>query len=144
MSAWSAVPTRRFPATHARAFSLLELLVVVAVVGVLAAIAWPSYKDTVQKSRRADARVALLEAAQRLERCRTRHESYDHPECPIPTTSPEGHYQITESEPRSALTFRLRATPVGAQAGDAPNCGWLELDHRGQRAATGKASTACW
>jgi type IV pilus assembly protein PilE len=144
MSCGTAIKARRVSATRSRAFSLLEVLVVMAVVGILVAIAWPSYKDTVQKSRRADARVGLLDAAQRLERCRTRYEAYDHPDCAVPAASPEGHYRITEPESRSALTFLLRATPIGTQAADAPHCAWLELDHRGQRAAAGKAAAACW
>lgn len=144
MSCATAMQARRVRAAHSPGFSLLEVLVVLAVVGILVAIAWPSYTDTVQKSRRADARVALLDAAQRLERCRTQHEAYDHPDCAIPAASPEGHYRITEPEPRGTLTFLLRATPIGAQAGDAPDCGWLELDHRGQRGAVGEAAAACW
>lgn len=144
MSRGTAIKVRRVSATRSRAFSLLELLVVMAIAGILVTIAWPSYKDTVQKSRRTDARVALLDAAQRLERCRTQHEAYDHPDCAVPAASPEGHYRITEPEPRSALTFVLRATPTGTQAGDAPHCAWLELDHRGQRGAVGKAAAACW
>lgn len=144
MSCGPAIKVRRVSATHCRAFSLLELLVVMAIVGILVAIAWPSYKDTVQKSRRADAHVALLDAAQRLERCRTQHEAYDHLDCAVPAASPDGHYRITEPESRSALTFLLRATPIGVQAGDALHCAWLELDHRGQRGAVGKAAAACW
>ncbi len=125
-------------------FSLLELLIVLAVLAILSAVAWPSYQDTVHKSRRADARVALLEAAQLLERCQTVHQSYSHPDCIIPVQSPEGFYRITEPEARGAHTYRLRATPIGPQAADIPACAYLELAQTGQRSASGQAGAACW
>jgi type IV pilus assembly protein PilE len=132
------------PAARRGGFTLLELLIVVVAVAIVAAIAWPSYADSVYKARRADGRVALLEGAQRLERCLTRHDSYSHAACTVPVLSPDGHYRITEPEPRGPASFRLRATPTGAQAGDAASCAWLELDHRGQRTAAGKTGAACW
>jgi type IV pilus assembly protein PilE len=135
---------RQAPASRQSGFTLLELLLVVAMVAIVVAIALPSYSDSVYKARRADGRVALLEAAQRLERCMTRNDSYSHAACTIPELSPDGHYRITESEPRGPTSFRLRATPIGAQAGDAASCAWLELDHRGQRTALAKTGVACW
>lgn len=135
---------RQAPAARQGGFTLLELLLVVAMVAILVAIALPSYSDSVYKARRADGRVALLEAAQRLERCLTRHDSYSHAACTVAVLSPDGHYRITEPEPRGPASFRLRATPIGAQAGDAAACAWLELDHRGQRTALAKTGVACW
>lgn len=125
-------------------FSLLELLIALAVLAILSAVAWPSYQDTVHKSRRADARAALLEAAQLLERCHTVHQRYNHADCVIPAGSPEGFYRITEPVARSAHAYRLRATPIGAQASDAQACGYLELDQTGQRSASGHAAAHCW
>ena len=51
-----------------RGFTLVELMIVVAIVAILAAIGYPSYQNSVQKSRRADGRAALQEAAARQER----------------------------------------------------------------------------
>ncbi len=127
-----------------RAFTLIELLIVILILTILAAIAWPSFQQTIQTSRRADARVALLDAARGLERCQTRHDQYTHATCGVPQTSPEGYYRITEAQPRTATTYRLRATPIGAQIHDAESCAWLELDHRGQRTAAGTAGPSCW
>lgn len=136
---WLTGPLPRNPG-----FSLVEVLVVLALVATLAALAWPSYRETVYSARRTDARIALLGAAQVLESCHVRHERYSHPDCTVPEVSPNGHYRITEPQPREDAGFRLRATPIGAQAGDSRSCAWLELDHRGQRTVSGEAGTACW
>lgn len=125
-------------------FSLLELLIVLLAMAILIAVAWPVYKDSVHKVRRADARIALLQAAQRLERCHTRNDSYSHASCVVAPLSPDGYYRITEPDPRGPSSFLLRATPIGVQAGDAGSCARLEIDHRGQRNAAGKAAEACW
>lgn len=60
----------------AAGFTLMELMIVVAIVGILAAIAYPSYMDSVRKSRRADAKAALSNAVQALERYYTEKNTY--------------------------------------------------------------------
>ena len=62
--------------TRAAGFTLIELMVVVAVVAILASIAYPSYRDAVLKGRRAQARTALLELMQQQERYMTQHNTY--------------------------------------------------------------------
>lgn len=59
-----------------RGFTLIELMVVVAVIGILASIAYPSYQEYVRKSRRAEGRTALLELLQQQERYMTQNNTY--------------------------------------------------------------------
>lgn len=53
---------------RARGFTLIELMIVVAIVAILAAVAYPSYRDSISKSRRAEARAQLMDAVQYMQR----------------------------------------------------------------------------
>jgi type IV pilus assembly protein PilE len=130
-------------------FTLIELMIVVVIVGILVAVAYPSYQNQVRQTRRADGKAALLETAQRLERCFTRFNSYANGGCGIAAelggggvTSAEGWYLITDGNP-GAATFSLVATPQDAQATDT-RCGNLTLTHTGQRTASGTVPDTCW
>jgi type IV pilus assembly protein PilE len=113
-------------------FTLVELLIVVAIVGILALVAVPAYQDSVIKGRRADARVALNQLAQRLERCYTQYGAYDADECDIesPFDSPEGFYSV--SFVADATSYTVTAEPQGAQVKDV-KCGTLGLTSLGER-----------
>jgi type IV pilus assembly protein PilE len=126
--------------------TLIELMIVVVIIGILAAIAYPSYQNQVRDSRRADGKAALLQTAQQLERCYTRFASYNNAGCGValPVGSPEGFYQVTAAA-LNAGSFTLDAVPQGDQANDA-ECGTLRLAHTGAQGSQGAEGDAndCW
>jgi type IV pilus assembly protein PilE len=132
---------------RARGFTLIELLIVVAIVAVLVAIAIPSYREQVIKTRRAEGKAALAEVAQRLERCFTRFNAYNSAECAAAAaaSSENGWYQVSATA-ITATTFTLAATPQGDQAAADLRCGVLSLTHTGVRAQslTPPAGYRCW
>jgi type IV pilus assembly protein PilE len=146
------VPTRAAQS----GMSLIELLVVVVIVGILAGIAYPSYRKQVVRSTRTDAKVSLQQSAQALEDCFTRFHEYDHDDCVAMTAllsvtgrpSNDGHYTIT-AEGEDDLTFTLVATPRGGQAADT-ECANFTLDQTNVRGVTGTKGatqagiTECW
>lgn len=133
-----------------RGFTLIELMIVVAIVGIISAIAYPSYMESVRKSNRADAKAALNDVSQRLQRCFTAYSDYTHASCALGQTldggsvnSGEGMYTVTGN--LTATTFALTATPVTgtSQAGDT-KCGNLTLNQAGVKGASGSLGSSCW
>jgi type IV pilus assembly protein PilE len=131
-----------------RGVTLIELMVVVVVLGILVAIAYPGYQSQIQKTRRADGKATLLDTAQRLERCFTRYNAYNNAACDIATSlgagipSDQGWYLVTNAA-AAASTFSLVATRQNAHTNDTL-CGDLTLTDRGVRGATGTAPLECW
>lgn len=129
---------------RAAGMTLMELMMVVAIVGILAAVAYPSYRESVLGGRRSDGQSALLRVAQRLERCFTQFNAYDHDDCPVvlPSASPEGYYEVS-AQSLTEDAFTLLATPQGAQADDT-TCRTLSLSSAGARGAAGSNPSRCW
>ena len=129
MSALPASPRRR-----SRGFTLVEVMIVVAIVGILTAIALPNYQEYVRRGRRAEARAGLLAAAQWLERVATASGKYLSSGSNLPTSLvnvPSKSYTISLDSTSGESTYTLLATPQGAQAND--KCGMFTLTQAGAR-----------
>lgn len=125
-------------------FSLIELIVVIAIIGILAGISVPVYRNYINKAHRASAKSALMANAQYMERYFTTHNTYyDNvtPDLPVlPTTSTDGgNYNLGFQGTPNATSFMLRAVPAGAQVSD--SCGTLTLNQAGTK---GAAQANCW
>jgi type IV pilus assembly protein PilE len=129
-----------------KGFTLIEVMIVVAIVGILSAIAYPSYAEYIRRGHRAEARAGLLQAQQWLERAATATGTYPLTAA-FPATMkkvPNDRYDIGVVS--DGATFTLTATPKGAQTGD--KCGNYTVTNTGLRGAkgvtTGDIVTECW
>ena len=134
---------------RSRGFTMIEVMIACAVVAILAAIAYPSYVNTVQKTRRSDAKSALLAAAGQLERYFTERGTYATATLGsgsthvYPSTSQNGYYTLSLAN-LTATTYTVRAAPAGQQTGDP--CGTFTYTDQGKQDVTGgsKPASACW
>lgn len=133
-------------------FTLIELMIATVVVGVLAAIALPTYGAYVERSHRAEAKSRLLEAAQWLERHRAeRGGVYTGASLPsgLRTSPPSGTVKYDLSVDVTDTTYVVSAVPRAGTAGAAANgCGTLTIAQDGRRTAAGDSSATiidrCW
>lgn len=133
-----------------RGFTLIEVLIVAVIAAVLTAIALPQYTAYVQRSHRANARAALLQAAQWLERAATAQGNYpERATVPSSLLTVEGDRYTIGFKVLNASAFVLQAMPRAAQARD--ECGVFELNEAGLRTQSASAlvpaplsAQACW
>lgn len=123
---------------------MIELLIAVAIIGMLSAVAIPAYSTYVLRANRADAKAILMESAQFMERFYTTNNTYTGAAL-LSATVPKGatgsaiKYNISFSVVPGASVYTLQAVPNGGQAAD--TCGTLTLSNTGAQTPT---TAGCW
>ncbi len=136
---------RRKPVVRRSGFTLMEVLIVMTILGILAAIAIPNYSEYIQRGHRSDAKALLLQAAQWQERIRTETNAYANALPAGLTAVPAtGTARYNVSVAIAGGGYTLTAAPTGASTGDP--CGSFTLTGTGVRGLTGATRTVaeCW
>jgi type IV pilus assembly protein PilE len=134
-----------------KGFTLIELMITVAVIAILAAIAYPSYAEYVMRARRVEGQNLLNDAAARQERWRAQNGSYadavDKLKLPNNAESQNHYYKLVlVASDGSDGGYTLKAQRIGAQTSDS-KCGDFTLDAKGTKemaADTPGTATNCW
>lgn len=124
-------------------FSLIEIMIVVAIIGILASIAYPGYQRYVVKSRRAAVEACLLQHAQLMERYYTTQLTYVGAAAPTCEANLASFYAVGFSGAVTARDYTIQAVPTSKQPDG--SCGTLTLGAQGVRTKSGSGTLAeCW
>jgi type IV pilus assembly protein PilE len=139
----------KFSQRKALGFTLIELLIAVAIVGILAAVAYPAYTDSVTRSNRTEGQRELLRIANLQEQFYMDNRSYTTDMTDLglsasPFVTEGGHYAISATTADSANSFVLKATAKGSQATNDSSCSPLTVTEAGAKGVNGVAKPACW
>lgn len=130
---------------YMRGITLMELMIVVVIIGVLTAVAFPNYRNYVTGAKRAEAKAALLKAATNQEKFYLQNQIFSEDLAELGFSAPfktdSGTYQLSVSEPASASDFTVTATLV-ADDGESLKCKKFIIDGRGNK--TSEPATDCW
>ena len=131
--------------SRARGFTLIEVMITVAIVAILAAVALPSYREHVRKSRRAEAQAYLMAVASRQQQFLLDTRRYA-PDITTIGLAPPANVAATYDVVVATVagpppTFRLTATPKAATDQVHERCGWLAIDQSGAKTS---ALGNCW
>jgi type IV pilus assembly protein PilE len=135
--------------SRAQGVTLIELMVAVAIVGILAAIALPAYRRYVLQGNRTDAIKALAFDQQALERCYSQNFSYVGcaQTASLPAATADGYYTISFSVGPAATSYTLEATAAGTQVADTL-CKTFQLTQAGVQTAQDSSDNdqtqTCW
>lgn len=131
----------------ARGFTLIELVIVVLIVAILAAVAIPSYRRYIVRSHRVDAQSALIDLAARQERYFYSNNAYADALTSLNATKDMAgdRYEMSIAVATSTA-FRVEAKALNDQAKNDPDCQTLSLNNLGAQGSTGTTANlpACW
>lgn len=127
-------------------FTLIELMITVAIIAIISAIAYPSYQEQVRETRRANAKADLLELVSFMERYYGENFTYSGANLPFTNSPKQGNsfYNLSFVAAPSASAYELQAVPTGGQGDD--RCGIMTTDQNNKREAKkdGVIISNCW
>lgn len=135
------------PTARTHGFTLIELMVVVAMIAILAALAVPAYQDFVRKARRADAKRDLTALQLAQERWRANNVAYTATLGPAglnwSSTTTEGYYSLAITA-ADATTYNITAAPVTGKSQTKDSCGTFAVNQSGPNTTGSYAKEECW